>query len=216
MLRSSNRVFPLAISRTFATGAAVIAITMGLAGCATGSSSDETADEDLTPEQLAIRPYVNEVDEICKTERLKMAKLLDKYESHESVSGGTRRKSVRVAKPEDVEGYVGALVPKQAAPSVSADPKLNLLEIQQTKIRKVELPSGAPGKQLDALWTKAESIIVTVKKDPAQAIYDDPFQSVAKSLKSLGFSQCFQPKRPDTEQESSDSVPDTTVTSPDS
>jgi hypothetical protein len=186
---------PRALSRTFAVSAALV-LMAGLAGCATGSSSAEQSEEDLTPQQLAIRPYVNETDKICATARTEMAKVLGEFETHESVSGGARRKTVKVAKPEAVTTYVKS--------------QISFLETQQVDIRKVKLPTGAPGKELETLWTKADEIIVKVKKNPQAAIYEDPFQPVAKSLKKLGFSQCFQPKRPES-AEAQDSVPDTTV-----
>jgi hypothetical protein len=193
MLRRSNRPFPATIT----SAVALIAAALVLGGCVTGSSSsNDQSSSDLTPEQLAIAPYVNEVDKICERERTAMAKFIGDFETHDSVSGGARRKSVKVAKPEDVETYVKS--------------QMGHLETQQTDIRKVKLPTGEPGKQLEALWKKADAVIVKVKKDPQAAVYEDPFQPVAKELKKLRFSQCFQPQRPETE-ESTDSVPDTTV-----
>jgi hypothetical protein len=192
MLRRSNRLFPATTTSAFA----LIAAALVLGGCVTGSSSSDESTSDLTPEQQAIAPYVNQVDKICERERTAMAKFIPDFETHDSVSGGARRKSVKVAKPEDVETYVKS--------------QMGHLETQQIDIRKVKLPTGDPGKQLEAIWKKADAVIVKVKKDPRAAVYEDPFQPVAKELKKLRFSQCFQPQRPETE-ESTDSIPDTTV-----
>ncbi len=183
---SSSRSSAGRVSTVRKATLSVLAGALVLAGCATDDSAP-IAEADLTAEQRAIAPYVIQAEKICARERAIMAKTLSDFETHESVSGSGRRKTVKVAKPEDVAKYAKAYMGR--------------LETQQTDLRKIKLPDGAPGVQIDGLWTKAETIILTVKKDPQKAAYDDPFYAVAKELRTLGFSQCFQPQRPQAETE---------------
>lgn len=159
-------------------------------GCVTPSSSQAdkptgktaTTLPTLTADQAAIAPYVKQADAICEKARITMASNLGAFEVHKSVTGRAKRRTVKLAKPEQVALYVkGQFVH---------------LEDQQKAIHALALPGGDSGKKIEALWTEAEAVMVKVKKDPEAAAYDDPFQDVAKSLKALGFSQCFQGSRP--------------------
>jgi hypothetical protein len=165
-----------------ACGTAIVA-----AGCVQPSTPQADAPEDtkpvLTADQAAIAPYVKEADALCATARTKMAANLGAFEVHKSVTGSARRKTIRLAKPDEVSAYIKG--------------QLIHLEEQQVAVRKLELPEGASGEQLDALWTKAEAVMASIKKNPDQVAYDDPFKEVADALGDLGFDQCFQASRPD-------------------
>ena len=159
-------------------------------GCVTPSSSQAdkptgktaTTVPTLTADQAAIAPYVKQADAICEKARITMAANLGAFEVHKSVSGSARRKTVKLAKPDEVAAYVKGQVVH--------------LETQQRTIRALPLPEGESGKRLDVLWTEAESVMKTVKEKPEAAAYDDPFRPVAQSLGKLGFDQCFQGSRP--------------------
>ncbi len=191
---SAIRRGPASTSSGRTKGLAAAALLAVVAtGCVTPSTSQAESTPDTKPEltadQAAIAPYVKEADAICETARTTMAANLAAFEVHKSVSGSARRKTVRLAKPNEVAAYVKG--------------QLIHLETQQTAIRKLTLPEGASGKQLDALWTEAESIMKTVKEDPEATAYNDPFRPVAQSLEKLGFNQCFQGSRPVEEESGS-------------
>ncbi len=189
----SSRRAPATLVGRAKSLAAITLLSLVAAGCVTPSTTQADKPEDTKPEltadQAAIAPYVKKADAICETARVTMAANLAAFEVHKSVSGSARRKTLKLAKPNEVAAYVkGQLVH---------------LETQQAAIHKLTLPEGESGKRLQALWTEAESVMKTVKKDPEAAAYDDPFRPVAQSLDKLGFDQCFQGSRPVDEEASS-------------
>ena len=175
----------------FVVGTLVLAV--GASGCVTPSTPQATKTVDtkpvLTADQAAIAPYVKEADAICETARTKMAANLAAFEVHKSVTGSAKRKTVKLAKPSEVASYING--------------QFVHLEEQQKAIRTLDLPAGDGGTKIDGLFTEAEKIMTTVEQDPEAAAYNDPFHDVAKSMKQLGFKQCFQGSRPKGTDESS-------------
>jgi hypothetical protein len=177
MLRSTSRLTYFSLA-TFAT--AIL-----LSGCVTPSTTKDAKeapkDTSVSTGDPELQKYIKLADPICETTRKKMAPNLAAFELHESVSGRARRKTVKVATPETVTKYVKE--------------QLVQLETQQVSLRKLDLPKGESAQQLTDLWTKTDSVLAAVKKDPL-SVYKDPFKPVAVALKELGFKECLQANRP--------------------
>jgi hypothetical protein len=155
-----------------------------LGGCVTPSvtkATETTKPDTASAGDPAFAEYRKKADTICKETRQRMAPNLAAFETHESVAGRARRKTVKVATPVNVGKYVSE--------------QIGQLERQQLEISKLPAPTSDAGKQVQALWAQANTVIAAVKADP-QGIYKDPFKPMATSLKDLGFNDCLQSTRP--------------------
>ncbi len=136
-----------------------------------------------TPEdKKSLSDYIAKADPICETARVQMARTVATFERHKANTADLRGSKVNIAKPKELAEYVRV--------------NLHFLEEQQVAIKKLKLPTGPYEGQVAELWKRTDGVIASVKKDPTEAAYTDPFRPLAQALRGLGFSSCLQANRP--------------------
>ena len=130
----------------------------------------------------ALVSYLKIADTTCLEARQKMAATLPTYEKHKAASKSVRGgKGTKLATPAEVEAYI----------------KVNIavLEDQQKRLRLLKAPDKQK-VQINAIYADADKAVAAIKASPRNSPFTDPLRPIAIRAKALGYTECYQSKRP--------------------
>ena len=161
---------------------AALGAMLGAALMVVGAPNPADAAE-VAPDPALIT-YLKLADSACADARKVMAATLPTYEKHKaaskSVTGGSGNK---LATPTEVEAYIKA--------------NISVLEGQQKRLQLLKAPDRQK-VEITAIYADADKAIALIRSAPRKAPFSDPLRSIAARAKALGFTECYQAKRPAT------------------
>ena len=138
------------------------------------SAAPSLAQGNLSGAQQAYRASA---DKICAAGNLRLVTAAKIYELQDEVSrSGARSKKTKVAKPGDVLRFVQEEATTGMTNQIASLKVLNVPADDKTAMTK--------------LFADADKALAAMKAKPGEVAYSDPFKSVVKQFKSLGFADC--------------------------
>ena len=138
------------------------------------SAAPALAQGNLSSAQQAYRASA---DKICAAGNLRLVTAAKPYELQDEVSrSGAHSKKTKVAKPGDVVRFVQ----EEAATEMTN---------QIASLKVLNIPTGDK-TAMTKLFADADKALAAMKAKPGEVAYSDPFKSVVKQFKSLGFADC--------------------------
>ena len=167
---------------TRATRAVVGLVALALTATAGMGALPSPADAAEVVADPALVSYLKLADSTCLEAKRQMAATLPKYEKHKAASKSVRGgRGTKLATPAEVEAYIKA--------------NLSILEDQQKRLRLLK-PPDKQKSQITAIYGDADKAVAALKASPRNAPFTDPLRPVAARAKLLGFTECYQSKRP--------------------